>query len=112
MSDRISYLPRAGALVLKEPADLNAHPMRKVTQQVAFDRSSWDSTRAAKVSSLFDSMASAWSEKDFHSRAIPVMDCLDRGGVGTEYWASNLVQELVHILICFASYFSNYSVLT
>lgn len=110
MDGQISYLPRAGAPVLKEALDVDSHPMRKVTQQVAFDRSSWDSFRAAKVSSLFDSMASTWSEKDFNSRVIPVMDCMDRGGVtkgalGVELGSgtgaySDMLSELFQHLLC------------
>lgn len=110
MNDRISYLPRVGTPVSMEETDINSHPMRKVTQEVAFDRSSWDSARAAKVSDLFDSMASTWSERNSSSRVVPVTDCLERGGVshgilGVELGSgtgaySDMLSELFESLVC------------
>jgi len=57
------------------------HPMRKVTRQVAFD-GAWDRERAAKVATLFDSMAAGWTvDHDHPARLAPLRDALDRGDV-------------------------------
>lgn len=59
------------------------HPMRKLTRQVAFD-GAWDSTRADKVGTLFDSMAADWSEDHVNpTKAAPILDALDRGLAST-----------------------------
>lgn len=56
------------------------HPIRKLTRQVAFD-GAWDATRAAKVASLFDSLAAEWSEEHVDpTKATPIRDALHRGG--------------------------------
>ena len=59
------------------------HPIRKLTRQVAFD-GTWDSARAEKVGALFDSLAADWSEDHVNpSKAAPILDALERGGVST-----------------------------
>jgi len=57
------------------------HPMRKVTQQVAFDPAGWTKERAGKVAQLFDAMASGWSERTSTERQEPLRDALERGGL-------------------------------
>jgi SAM-dependent methyltransferase len=56
------------------------HPMRKVTQQVAFDADSWTPERSAKVAQLFDTMAPQWVERTSSERRDALRDALARGG--------------------------------
>ena len=81
MDIEITYLDRLDKGQVKDGSVNAEHPMRKVTQQVAFESSGWNSERAAKVVKLFDEMAETWKDKDFDSRALPVMDALERGGI-------------------------------
>jgi SAM-dependent methyltransferase len=55
------------------------HPMRKVTQQVAFEPGAWDAERRRKVRDLFDSMAAEWNARDGMERHEALGDALDRG---------------------------------
>jgi len=55
-------------------------PIRKLTQQVAFD-DAWDSERAAKVRELFDEMASDWHNRISANQGVPVLDAITRGDV-------------------------------
>jgi len=57
------------------------HPMRVVTRDAATSNA-WDTDTAAKVGSLFDSMAAEWHES--HSapeRTASLVDALDRGSL-------------------------------
>ncbi len=57
------------------------HPMRKVTRQIAFEPSGWDSDRLAKVTAVFDSLAAGWDERfSAEETTRPVHDALARGG--------------------------------
>ncbi len=85
----ITTLPDADGVIDPEPFAGPDHPIRKVTRQVAFDGgSAWTGERADKMSELFDSMASGWSEDHVDPlKAAPVADALDRGGVEScERW--------------------------
>lgn len=56
-------------------------PIRKVTQQIAFE-GAWDADRAAKVAELFDAMSDTWTaDHDIADRYLPLEDALERGGV-------------------------------
>ncbi len=81
MDFEITYLDRLDEGQVKDGSVNAEHPMRKVTQQVAFESSGWTPERAAKVVKLFDEMAETWRDKDFDSRVLPVMDALERGGI-------------------------------
>jgi hypothetical protein len=56
------------------------HPMRKVTQQIAFEPGGWTPGRAAKVAELFDGLAPEWNQRRGIARQEPLLDALDRGG--------------------------------
>ena len=58
------------------------HPMRIVTRQVAAGPEGWTVERRDKVSDLFDGLASEWHTRDGPGRHLPLLDALDRGGVG------------------------------
>lgn len=81
-------LPDAAGIADPEPFAGPDHPMRKVTRQVAFE-GGWSPGRAAKVAELFDSMAADWSATHVDdTKAAPVRDALERGGLPLEgRWA-------------------------
>lgn len=81
MNADVTYLKRADTPNNKIERGTLDHPMRKVTEQVAFDSRGWTQERASKVSALFDEMAEEWAQKDFSERGLPVFDALTRGGV-------------------------------
>lgn len=82
MEVNLTYLPRLDiGPGLGEPGSGKDHPMRHVTNEVAFSSKSWSSERAAKIASLFDELAPSWEDKDFSARGLPVFDALERGGV-------------------------------
>src|SRR2546421_7726336 len=56
------------------------HPMRHVTQQIAFDPGGWTPERSAKVAELFDGLAPGWNQREGIQRREPLVDALDRGG--------------------------------
>ncbi|MEL6891937.1 MAG: class I SAM-dependent methyltransferase [Actinomycetota bacterium] len=57
------------------------HPMRVLTRAKAFGES-FTAADSARVQQVFDSMAAEWSEKHVDdTKAAPVRDALDRGGV-------------------------------
>jgi len=58
--------------------------MRKVTHQVAFGQTGWTPTRAKKVTSLFDGLATQWASRHSEHRLLPLADALDRGNVRAE----------------------------
>ncbi len=61
-------------------------PIRKVTRQVAFE-DAWDRVRAAKIATLFDSLASNWATEHVEpTKAAPVVDALERGGLDLSGW--------------------------
>lgn len=82
MSEKLVFLDRMDANGPNlDRSDVENHPMRLVTKQVAFEESSWSSQRLSTVMGLFDSMAEEWSDKDFSERGLPVFDALKRGGI-------------------------------
>jgi SAM-dependent methyltransferase len=58
-----------------------AHPMREVTRQVAFEPGGWTPERAVKVAALFDGLAPEWHTRLSPGRMISLTDALERGGV-------------------------------
>jgi len=50
------------------------------------DRDAWTSERAAQISSLFDSLASGWRERDVPERHEALVDALARGGPFPSGW--------------------------
>jgi SAM-dependent methyltransferase len=60
--------------------------MRELTRSIAMDRDAWTSERAAQVSSLFDSLASGWRERDVPERHEALVDALARGGPFRSGW--------------------------
>jgi len=56
------------------------HPMRKVTQQIAFEATGWTDERRGKVAALFDGLAESWQQRDVANRHEALIDALDRGG--------------------------------
>jgi SAM-dependent methyltransferase len=59
----------------------DAHPMRQVTRQVAFEPGGWTPERAGKVTELFDGLAPEWHTRMSSERMTSLTDALDRGGV-------------------------------
>ena len=58
-----------------------AHPMRQVTRQVAFEPGGWTPERALKVAELFDGLAPEWHTRLSSERMVSLTDALERGGV-------------------------------
>jgi len=57
------------------------HPMRVLTRRAALD-GEWAGEDADRVADVFDAMAEDWSAKHVDdTKAAPVLDALDRGGV-------------------------------
>lgn len=56
------------------------HPMRAITRGIA-EGGGWSPERAAKVTALFDDLASQWHERATPERLEPLTDALARGGV-------------------------------
>ena len=75
--DRVIDRPPSGSRPDVDPA-----PMQALTRQVAFERSAWTRERAARVTQLFDSMASGWNERNHLNRYEPLADALARGDTG------------------------------
>ena len=68
----------------RPPVDPDAppHPMRVVTQQVAFEPDGWTAERRAKVTELFDGMAAGWhSHRNDPQRTAPLEDAYQRGDI-------------------------------
>ena len=77
----LTELPDGPDLAEPEPVGGPDHPMRKVTREVAFEHG-WSAGRAAKVGELFDSLAADWAQRRVErTKAAPVLDALDRGGL-------------------------------
>ena len=76
----VTWLPDAPGTVTDLEVFGSSSPMRKVTEQVAFD-GAWDATRRDKVRELFDGMAAEWSSRFSIERAASITDALDRGGL-------------------------------
>ncbi len=76
----VTWLPDAPGTVIDLEVFGSSSPMRKVTEQVAFD-GAWDATRRDKVRELFDGMAAEWSSRFSIERAASITDALDRGGL-------------------------------
>lgn len=76
----VTWLPDAPGTVTDLEVFGSWSPMRKVTEQVAFD-GAWDATRRDKVRELFDGMAAEWSSRFSIERAASITDALDRGGL-------------------------------
>lgn len=57
------------------------HPMRKVTNQVAFESGGWTPERAKKVEALFDKLSKEWASRHSEHRLLSLRDALDRGEV-------------------------------
>lgn len=55
------------------------HPMRKVTQETAFDPGSWTPERRQRVADLFDGLAEQWQSRHAEPRILPLRDALNRG---------------------------------
>lgn len=80
MAGSVTWLPDAPGTITDLEVFGSASPMRKVTEQVAFD-DAWDADRRDKVRGLFDGMAAEWSSRFSIERAQSITDALDRGGV-------------------------------
>lgn len=83
MTDSLRRLPRIVEMAPDRPAVGGPdHPMRKVTQQVAFESDGWGADRTAKVRALFDGLAPEWQARNTAERGEPLLDALERGGLG------------------------------
>lgn len=60
------------------PSD-GTHPMRRVTQQIAFEPDGWTAERRDKVADVFDSLAAGWPQYDFPGAEAPLTDAFERG---------------------------------
>jgi hypothetical protein len=56
------------------------HPIRKLTQQIAFEPGTWTAERRSKIGELFDGLAPGWSERTRAERRDSMRDALARGG--------------------------------
>ncbi len=55
------------------------HPMRRLTRSTAFGEP-WTGAAATRVASVFDGLASEWSERHVDpAKAAPVLDAIERG---------------------------------
>jgi len=80
MAGAVTWLTDAPGTVTDLEVFGSSSPMRKVTEQVAFD-DAWDAARRDKVRSLFDGMAAEWSARFGTDRQASIIDALERGGV-------------------------------
>lgn len=80
MPGSVTWLPDAPGTVTDLEVFGSASPMRKVTEQVAFD-GAWDEARRDKVRELFDGMAAEWSSRFSVEREASITDALERGGL-------------------------------
>ncbi len=80
MAGSVTWLPDAPDTVTDLETFGSASPIRKVTEQVAFE-GSWDVARRDKVRELFDGMAAEWSSRFSEERETTIIDALDRGGL-------------------------------
>ena len=80
MPGSVTWLPDAPDTVTDLEVFGSASPMRKVTEQVAFD-GAWDAARRDKVRDLFDGMAAEWSSRFSVEREASIIDALGRGGL-------------------------------
>ncbi len=78
---RLQHLADHPGAVDPEPFAGPDHPMRRLTRAVATG-SSWSTEDAARVRTVFDGLAAAWSEEHVDPvKAAPIVDALDRGAV-------------------------------
>ena len=77
----LTELPRVVADKPERPdlGDVAAY-MRGLTLEIAMDETTWTPERATQMSGLFDSLASAWPERDRPERHDALRDALARGG--------------------------------
>lgn len=77
----IRHLPRVvPAAPGRDPGAGADHPMRRVTERVAADPTSWDAGLRAEVTTLFDELAGEWHTRSSPHRHEPLVDALTRGG--------------------------------
>jgi SAM-dependent methyltransferase len=57
-----------------------AGPMQELTRAIATEPGAWTPDRKAQIASLFDTMASSWTERDRPERHDAIRDALTRGG--------------------------------
>jgi ubiquinone/menaquinone biosynthesis C-methylase UbiE len=84
--------------------------MRKVTRQVAFERTGWTPERARKVRELFDGMAPEWHQHAHAMREHALRDALERGtpragrclevGSGTGFGTMLLAEHFDRVIAC------------
>ncbi|MDG2307090.1 MAG: class I SAM-dependent methyltransferase [Candidatus Binatia bacterium] len=77
----ITHLPDLDPIAPSTDGPGPDHPMRKVTQQVAFDPGGWTPTRAKKVATLFDNLAPEWASQHSAQPLVSLEDALERGNV-------------------------------
>jgi SAM-dependent methyltransferase len=63
-----------------------ARPMRELTRAIAMDPDAWTPERAAQMTSLFDSLASGWRDRDAPERHEALDDALTRGAPFPSGW--------------------------
>jgi SAM-dependent methyltransferase len=63
-----------------------ARPMRELTRAISLDRDAWTPERRAQITSLFDSSASGWRDRDVPERHDALADALTRGGPFPSGW--------------------------
>jgi len=80
MAGTVVWLSDAPGTVTELEVFGSASPIRKVTEQVAFE-DAWDEARRDKVRDLFDGMAAEWSTRFRDGREASVVDALERGGI-------------------------------
>lgn len=80
MAGTVVWLSDAPGTVTELEVFGSASPIRKVTEQVAFE-DAWDEARRDKIRDLFDGMAAEWSSRFNDGREASVVDALERGGI-------------------------------
>lgn len=75
----IEYLPRLDEMPPDRPEMAGPdHPIRKMTQEIAFEPGAWTPERKTKVAALFDAMAPEWNQRTSAERQEPLRDALAR----------------------------------
>ncbi len=76
----LEFLPRVVPESPGKPEDSNlAHPMRKVTRDIAVDEHMWSDEVCENVKSLFNQLAPTWSQRTHSMKFEPLEDAFERG---------------------------------
>jgi SAM-dependent methyltransferase len=107
MGGTVTWLEDAPGTVRDLPVFGSESPIRKVTEDVAFN-DAWDDDRRDKVRDLFDGMAADWGSRFSEEREASILDALDRGrpasgtvvelGAGSGLGTVRLAERFDHVI--------------